>query len=637
MSFSSVKRGNRSFNITDSFTLPYKTVALIVILFLAIFSRFSGLSTIPLQPREMPVVVSALEVTNAENSGDSAFSPLLYMMYQAFFAVFEANTILIRFPNAALGILIVFCPFLFRKLLSDEHCIIIAILLLISPLLLLASRSAESAIFALFGSVILFYALFQSYIANPNTRKRQNWQLISAFLLSITLFLTDGRSYILLGSTIIALAFSVRSETEIKKHLRQLLKTWPWQNSMLVGIGSVLFLSTGFFTEIDGLNHVGNNLYSSLRGLISSDDFFNDFRVSLFYEIGFWILTLIALITLRRNKTPSPLKKFSIFWLFTLLALLTLDRGSQAPQVSWLSIPLAIIVADSLKSLIERKRPLLFYRVSRSDIPISSIMVVVSFILLLWIGIQIRILLVRTNFLNYLLEILNSSFILPPSDVLWWSIRVLFGVFLYIVLLIGFQVFSNRLFVGRIINFQLALILLFFTLNTGIRAVSSGNHTEKSGWLPQRTSNESIFFYETLQDLAHLPGEEPGNALALVLENDSSLSQQSTLFWLLRDFEDVVFLPELELAFGYPIILSNHLLLDQDADRLTDHYVGQQFVLVSENQSEIFGVNFIKQFMPDNRNFHSELYEAGLLSVVLWVRVDVVESVFHNSDLEALN
>ena len=639
MSFSSVKRDNRSLSsITGSFTLPYKTVALIVILFLAIFSRFSGLSTIPMQPREMPVVVSALEVTNAENSGNSAFSPLLYMTYQAFFAVFEVHTILIRFPNAALGVLIVFCPFLFRKLLSDEHCIIIAILLLISPLLLLASRSAESAIFALFGSVTSFHALFQSYFANPNTRKRKNWQLISAFLLSITLFLTDGRSYILLGSAIIALAFTVRSETEIKKHLQQLLKTWPWQNSMLVGIGSVLFLSTGFFTEIDDLNHVGNNLYSSLRGLISSGDFFADFRVSLFYEIGFWILALIALTTLRRNKTPSSLKRFSIFWLFTLLTLLTLDRGNQAPQVSWLSIPLVIIVADSLKPLIERKRPLLLDRVSRSDIPISSIMVVASFVLLLWIGIQIRILLVRTNLLNYLLEILNNSFGLPPSEVLWWLIRVLFGVFLlYVLLLIGFQVFSNKLFVGRIIYSQLTLILLIFTLNIGIRAVSSGNHIEKSGWLPQRTSSESIFFYETLQDLAHLPGEEPGNAIALVLENDSSLSHQNTLFWLLRDFEDVVFLPELEWALGYPIILSDHLLHDQDADQLTDNYIGQQFVLVSENRSDILGVNFIKQFMPDNRNSYSELYDSGLLNIVLWVRVDVMESVFHNSDLEALN
>lgn len=637
MAFSSLKKGNISFSLVDSFTLPFKTIALIVILFLAIFSRFSGLSTIPLQPREMPVVVSALELSKEDIWGNVAFSPLQYMMYRALFALFEVNTNLIRFPNAALGILLVFCPFLFRRLLSNEYCILIAFLLLISPLLLLASRSAESAILASLGCVTSIYALIQSYVSLPNTRERQNWQLISAFLLSISLFLTDGRSYILLGSAIIALGFSVRSEAEIKKQLQLLLKTWPWQNSLMVCLGSVLFLSTGFFTELDGLNHVGKNLFSSSRGLISPSDFFVDIRISLFYENGFWILALIALIMLRRNKTATPLKKFSIYWLISLLTLLTLDRGSQAAHVSWLSIPLVIFIAVSLKLLFERKRPLLFYKVPRSEIPICSIMFVVFSILALWIGIQIRILLVRTNFLNYLLELLNSSLDLPPSDVFWWLIRVLFGVFLYLLLFLGFQVFSEKLLVVRIVRFQITLILLFFTLNTGIRAVSSGNHIVKSGWLPQRNSNASIYFYETLQDLIHLTGEKQGNSLALVLENDSSLSQKNSLFWLLRDIEDIVFLPELELAFEHPIIISDHPLLDQDKRQFTDNYIGQQFVLVIEYRSDIIGVNFLKQFMPDNQNYYSELYESALLKVVLWVRIDVMESVYQNSDFEALN
>ena len=637
MVFSSLKKGNICFSLADSFVLSFKTIALIVILFLAIFSRFSGLTTIPLQPREMPVVVSALEHSKEEILGNVAFSPLQYMMYRALFALFEVNTKLIRFPNAALGILLVFSPFLFRKFLSNEYCILIAILLLISPLLLLASRNAESAILASLGCVTSIYALMQSYVALPNTRERQNWQLISAFLLSISLFLTDGRSYILLGSAIIALGFSVRRKAEVKKHLQQLLKTWPWLNSLMVGLGSVLFLSTGFFTEMNGFNHVGKNLISSLRGLISPSDFFVDIRVSLFYEIGYWILLLIALITLRRNKIASPLKKFSIYWLISLLTLLTLDRGSQAAHASWLSIPLVIFIAVSLKPMLVRKRALLFHKESRSEIPISSIMVVVFSILALWIGIQIRILLIRTNFLNYLLELLNSSLDLPPSNVFWWLIRVLFGVFLYLLLFLGFQVFSEKLLVVRIVRLQITLILLFFTLNTGIRAVSSGNHIVKSGWLPQRNSNVSNYFYETLQDLIHQTGEKPGNSLALVLKNDSSMSQKNTLFWLLRDFEDIVILPELELVFDHPIIISDHPLLDQATRQFTDNYIGQQFVLVSEYRSDIIGVNFIKQFMPDNQNYYPELYEAALLKIVLWVRIDVMESVFQNSDFEALN
>jgi len=617
------------------FKVSFSSLAGLVLLSFAIFSRFSHLTVIPLQPRELPAVVSAMDLSFVGHSVEasvsgSSVSPLLHASHQMLLSLFGPEIGWFRFPNAVLGLCLIFSPFLFSKWMRVEHCGTMSILLLLSPLVLLSSRYAESALWALIGCALTFLSLQRCLLAEARSRQRRSWQHCFTVFSFLTLFLTDGRSYLLFVSISVALFFTLRKNAPIKRRFLELLQEWRWRKSLAVGLATVILLSTQLLTQWSGLNHVGNQLLASLSGWIQPGDLLQDLRVSLFYELGFWLLAVVALITLRRERKLTPLNRFSLAWLVALLVLLTLDRGSQPAHASWLSVPLILIVADCLIRLGQGAVQTLNQRGFSGNVAFCGMLYALSLGLLLWVGLQFRFLIVRTDFMQSALGLLHGTPSIPSGAAIWWLMRIAIGFLLYFVVLLALQYVAKHSSIGSFFLPTLAIFLLLYTTHSSIRVASADQASARSAWLPQLNTVQNAHLHETLQDLLQQSNWAQPSSVAWVTAAGVRDDQYHTMLWLLRDFDEVRMLPKLELAAGFPLVISDPIAPEEAGERLAAPYIGHPFSITRVKQARPLGAHFLTQLNDHHNQGMNDPHFFEYIPMVLWLHRDVLnQSVNH--------
>ena len=342
-----------------SVTISRETLVLVAIALLALSTRFAELSVSPLQARELPAAVAAIHAPAALPVDTTGVSPILRIAHRLLFSLFGAETDSLRLPVALAGVALVLSPQLFRPLLGRAQSLALSGLLLISPLLLFASRSAESAILAQLAIISMLYAIYQCWLNrnDEESKARHRWQIASAFTLALTVFLTDGRGYLLAGSAILAAFYAIGGGVRLSDESRVLLRDWPWRQSLLVILASLLLLSTALLTQLDGLALVGDNLAAALVGWASPGNFLQIIGVSFYYEHGYWLLAAFALISRwKRGEIPFP-ERFAAAWFVLLTLALTLDRGTNPAHASLVEHPARHMCARCAETFIhENKR-----------------------------------------------------------------------------------------------------------------------------------------------------------------------------------------------------------------------------------------------------------------------------------------
>ena len=605
-----------------SVTLSRETLVLVAIALLALGTRFAELSVSPLQVRELPAAVAAIYAPTALPVDTTGVSPILRMAHRLLFSLFGAETDSLRLPVALAGVALVLSPQLFRPLLGRAQSLTLSGLLLISPLLLFASRSAESAILAQLAIISMLYAIYQCWLNrnDEESKARHRWQIASAFTLALTVFLTDGRGYLLAGSAILAAFYAIGGGVRLSDESRVLLRDWPWRQSLLVILASLLLLSTALLIQLDGLALVGDNLAAALVGWASPGNFLQIIGVSFYYEHGYWLLAAFALISRwKRGEIPFP-ERFAAAWLVLLTLALTLDRGTNPAHASWLSIPLAICVLAALKPLFTKTNATNGTTRLLGAHQAAWLVGIPCALLFAWLAVQLRILTAHMDLYSTLGDFFSGIFNQSSSVAIWTVLRLVVGLFMLLALYLGAQIYIERSIVRRVIGATVACFLLAGAFSNGWRAVTAHDNVNRVPWLSFAQTKANHYFAQSLAAISHqLSANVPEFTIALALEDEENLAQVNTLLWNLRKFEDVVVLPTLELAAGFPVVISDSVDGNIAESALAGPYYGQRFVLSRQQHVGGSDIDILRYFLRRDEPRQTDTSDTAALDIILWV------------------
>ncbi len=166
--------------LARSVTLNWRTVLWLVILIVAIFTRFYILGDRVMSHDES---LHTRYSYNLYNEGIYQHTPLmhgpiLFHMTAFMYFLFGDNDFTARLYTAALGVLMVMLPLLFQRWLGRTGALITALLLLISPIVLYYNRYIREDTPSIFFTLIMVYCVMM-YLDGPlNVRRRARWLYI---------------------------------------------------------------------------------------------------------------------------------------------------------------------------------------------------------------------------------------------------------------------------------------------------------------------------------------------------------------------------------------------------------------------------------------------------------------------------
>ncbi|TVR18641.1 MAG: TIGR03663 family protein, partial [Anaerolineaceae bacterium] len=165
-----------------SVVLNWELVLYIVILALAIFTRFYMLGDRAMSHDEsLHTVFSRNLFADGNYRHDPMMhGPILFHITALSYAMFGVDDASSRFYPALLGVLMVMFPLLLRRWLGRTGAVLVAVMLLISPLLLYYNRYIRHDTPSILSGMLLFWAAMM-YISGPQAvRRKAYWLYIIA-------------------------------------------------------------------------------------------------------------------------------------------------------------------------------------------------------------------------------------------------------------------------------------------------------------------------------------------------------------------------------------------------------------------------------------------------------------------------
>ena len=603
----------------SSFSITGEGLILLAIAALAIFTRFIELNAAPLQPHELTAVIAAMDNSANFSADTSGASPILRASHRMFFSLFGEWADFVRLPVALAGVALAISPWLFRALLGRASYLALCGLLLISPLTLFASRSAESVLLASLAMVFSLYSLYQFWHCRQREGSHRSWPLAGAAALAFAVTLTDGRGYLLAGSAALAIFLAARRERRFADEMRSLLRAWPWQSFLLFFSGSALFFGTVFLTQLDGLSLIGGNLSAALAGWWSAGNFLEIIGVSLTYEISFWLLALGGLFASWRSENWRFVDRFAAFWLLCLALLLSLDRGSGPQHASWLSMPLALLSLRALLPLAKARQSTQANSAETLTRQAPWLISAACAIILAWLAIQWRDLFLLIDPYASISQYFTTVFSPGASSALSYLLRIALGTLLLIALFLAARWFLPLPLVARAYSRTFAILLLVGTLGIGWRGALTASGSAPTPWLPLTLADHNQYFSDTLEEYTEqVAAAAPQFSIALVPGAELRPALANALRWYLRHYEQVAILPTLGSANGSSIIISAGQD-ESDEIKLSGSYRGQRFSLARQDKSHWQLIDYLRYFWRGvgPASVESEMNPAQ--DIVLWI------------------
>ncbi|HLF28855.1 MAG TPA: glycosyltransferase family 39 protein [Anaerolineae bacterium] len=271
---------------------------------LALFLRLFRLGLTPLSESEAAQALAALRGGVLPAGG----SPMLYSINSFLAAVFSTTDTLVRLTPALAGSLIVLAPALFRDLLGRVGALGAALILALSPVALVASRSLDGEVVVV-GCVLALIVLARRYMQARAERD----VLGAAIALGIGLAAGPGiyTALLAMAASLVALRFALGGEWG-----GELWSAWNAiahsPNRLKIAaalVGAFVVAATGGLTNLAGLSAAGDVLTAWLNtfGASTGSTAFDIVQVLLVYEtlallVGF--AGLLKVLTQRRQVSP---------------------------------------------------------------------------------------------------------------------------------------------------------------------------------------------------------------------------------------------------------------------------------------------------------------------------------------------
>lgn len=553
---------------------------LIFLIFLGSFCiHFYGLGKNPLNDSEATLAFGSLQFVDG-NFNQPIFN-LLYTSFTSLFFVFSISNFSARLFPALIGSLLPLIPFLYKKWIGSFFSIILSILLIIDPVIIAASRQADSRVLALFFAALFFALIFQSRYLIAG---------ISAgfFIMSGTF---SWNLMVIISLSLATYIFIFKKDERVvwEKKAVQMLRNGR-KNFPLGFFLTLLVIGTSFFQHPGLLNAISNSLIGFVNGWFAKGILFNNvtlilviFLASYFLPI---ILGIVGIASLRKKISDSDL--FFIIY-FALSFFFVLINPSSIPTDLFYSLPsLYYFVAKGI---------LVWWKFIQKN-KIAGVLVGTPIFCLLgflWLAIlrALNLPIGSFQFAQILIAIIGTLFLigLILLSISWgWSIAA------------ALSGFSLGIFA----------VLLLFHFSFSFHALGISRRPESEIWWNSAYLVNSEVIKNTIEEIS-LWNSGFRNGLEVKIEG----IQSPGLLWLLRNqkIQVVNYLPSDDSA---SIILTN----DSDQAILKKDYRGQRlslyaFLVWRQNpQQAIDSIDFYRWlFLRDSVIGENDLY--------LWVRSDL--------------
>jgi hypothetical protein len=513
----------------------------LVILMVALIVRLVDLTVVPLTDLEAGAALRALDLAQGHVALVGT-QPLYVLLTSVLFRLTSASELMARLVPAIFGSLLIILPYAARKYIGWLPGILLAIIIALDPGMVAVSRQAGSVPIAVTGLL-----LAAAFYLNRHMRLAG---LFASFALLAGTDLWIGAFALLIS--VLWYKWSERRRQVGAIPLVQDRRDW-WGFAVFLA-GGLLVFGTLFVTVPAGVAGIGDGLIAYFSGWLSGEwaSLLDKLRVLLFYEPFLVVFTLIGLLIGLKERVT--IDRWSFRWFAVTARLVLLYPGGNSGDVIWLLLPMAVISARKIASIITDSHDqigavlgqalmilvlIIFGWLNLSAIPVVQNQQAISIRTIGLVGAVILILLITIL-------------------VMWgWSTRVALN--------------------GLLVGVVSALIL--FSVSAMVNAAGLGRNPSAELWQMDGYFAEQDLLVDTIGDTSEqVLGTRDG--IDIVVQGVESPS----LRWSLREFRNVDYVSELMLQGDPSVIITP----DNVELNLPAEYRGQDFTLSQEPAWSLF-------------------------------------------------
>ncbi|GAB4522307.1 MAG: hypothetical protein OHK0046_34750 [Anaerolineae bacterium] len=631
--------------VTGGFVITVETLAVAVLVVIAVLIRFLALGGVPLTETETAQALSAWRDVAPEAPGETLVSesPVLYWTQVLTFGMAGGSEFAARFFTALAGVLLALTPLLFRRLLGVGRAYLFALLLTLSPVMVTASRLGAGATWAMLFAALALWAFWRYWESNRNGYAVAAVVAFAALMLlaepgGVVLALVLLVAGLIAGYLTILDAPNKRDipGNEALLEIRARLLMVPWATGAAVAAVVVIGISTAFLLAPNGLSSVAAVLGGFWQGISDSREgapLFFPLVVSLFYELWVWIFAIVAVVMLVRRGTATFQDRFLLGWIIAAAFASVLYQGGEAAHALWLIVPLTGLASFVLVDALDTSDTETLWLDDNGGRLGKWVLMVLMLGLLVMMAVHFQVIsraLLNVNtvgdFFNQVRVCLipTSEAACPASQfplrnsVIWFIVTVLF---LVIGSLMAASVWGNTT-TGRGALLGLFAFGLLTSLSTGWNISVSNADDPVELWYIRAPAEDAGLLRQTLLELADRETQGfPKVPVAVVAPQDGLIA------WLLRDFTNVRYVESVAEARGEQVVIAPATALPEDVENpdinLGGSYVGQRLVIERGwDVASLQGADFIPWWaVREVRDvpFTEQFY-------ILWVRQDIFES-----------
>jgi hypothetical protein len=322
-----------------------------IIAVLAVVLRLPDLGTFPLNGQEAREALAAYRVIDPRSPGNPlpASQPLMFAANAVWMTIGGGDEAQARMPTVLLGALVVLLPALLRGWLGSVRALLLSVLLALSPVLFVASRSMSGGVWSV-ALALLGVWLVGRFIDTA----RRPYAIAATVALAFLLLMSEPAGFLLAGGLVAGLAFAVfmtdDSENVIRATIQAVRQAWPSAQAFPIAGFAVVVVATLFLVHPSGMAGVGELISRALSGLVSRPPGYPlayPLMISLVYEPALWLIGLAGAYFVIHDdlENPNGVIRFAgrllLGWLaFSVVAGL-LYAGAGPDHALWFTLPLA--------------------------------------------------------------------------------------------------------------------------------------------------------------------------------------------------------------------------------------------------------------------------------------------------------
>jgi hypothetical protein len=619
--------------------ITWEAIAIVVLVIISLTLRLAELGAYPLAENETRQALSSWRSVHPHATGSAitSSSSVLFWTQQIAFSTAGGSEINARIFTAIAGVLLGISPLLFRSLLGRTRAYFFAVLLTLSPVLLVASRFGSGAIWTLLFAAVGLWAVYQYW---KDARKGYGLTAMIAFSAMLLLSEPGGivTGLILLGAGAAALSLSTLDAPEesgvpgddFLAGVRDRFRIWPW----LAGAGGaalvIIAFSTGFLVKPGGLSMIGALLEGFFAGFTSPSQanapLLWPLAVSVFYEPWLWVFGVVGLVLVYRRGEIDFVERFLLAWAVLGTSAALIYRGADAAHALWLTVPLAGLASYAASDLLTADDDTLALWIDDlfDDAGLQAstarwgkwLLAVLAAGLVVMAALHFQI--ISRGFLEVpggaVFELVSrlgeQAMVNVINSFIWLTIAVLFLVVGYFL---AASVWGN-ITAARGGAVGLLLFAVLTSLGSGWNAATTNADNPREIWRVQAPGPDAFMLRWTMGELSFRHSEGFPVLPVVVIGPDDGL-----VAWALRDYTRTRFTSEVADARTEQIIVTPG---DMDSPDLGGSYVGQRFLLTQRwSPASLVGLDFLPWWSARATRVAPEPAEV----IILWVRQDIFD------------